>query len=241
MADVVNGKTVVSRPTAPTAPDGARDLGIGPFLRPGSQIDWHYRKPNWHTGDASNIAPMRVVRDDERGLVAWLAAGTLLEGMGAPDGQRVRTVPLEQRWLVERTRIVEEWWGNGVLRIAPTGTPWSVWLFWSDTTGTDWVFDGWYVNLENAHQRTGSATHSSDHILDVEIDASGEVRMKDEDELEAAIAQGRISPQEAEQITRHADAAIAAFHDDHWAFAQEWADWRPHPEWAIPQLSDLPR
>ncbi len=82
----------------------ARDLGIGPFLRPGSQIDWRCRKPNWQTGDASNIAPMRVVRDDERGLVAWLAAGT----------------------------------------------PWSVWLFWSEASGADWAFAGWCVNLENA-------------------------------------------------------------------------------------------
>jgi predicted RNA-binding protein associated with RNAse of E/G family len=82
---------------------------------------------------------------------------------------------------------------------------------------------------ENAHERTATATHSSDHILDVEIDAGGEIRLKDEDELEAAMEQGRIAPHEAEQITRHADAAIAAFHDGHWAFAREWIDWRPDP------------
>lgn len=241
MAGSVSSRPVVPRPTASTAPDGARELGSPPFLDPGSQVDWHYRKPGWETGDPSNIAPMRVVRDDERGLVAWLAPGTLLEGMGAPDRQRVRTVPLDQRWLVERTRIVEEWWGNGVLRIAPAGTPWSVWLFWSDTTGDRWEFAGWYVNLENAHQRTGNATHSSDHVLDVEIDADGDISLKDEDELEAAIAQGRISSQEAKQITRHADAAIAAFRDGHWAFGREWVQWRPDTEWTIPQLSDLPR
>ncbi|WP_426181957.1 hypothetical protein [Microbacterium sp. TWP3-1-2b2] len=91
---------VAPRPTAPTAPVDARELGVGPYLNPGAQTDWHYRKPGWQAGDASNIAPMRVVRDDERGLVAWLAAGSLLEGMGAPDGQRIRTVPLDERWLV---------------------------------------------------------------------------------------------------------------------------------------------
>lgn len=237
---MVSTAAVISRPTALTAPAGARDPGIAPFLSPGAQIDWHYRKPRWQEGDASNIAPMRVVRDDEQGLVAWLAPGTLLEGMGAPDGQRIRTVPLDQRWLVERTRIVEEWWGNGVLRIAPAGTPWSVWLFWSDTSEVDWKFAGWYVNLENAHQRSGNATHSSDHVLDVEIDAAGAIRLKDEDELEAAIEQGRIAAHEAEQITRHADAAIAAFEEGHWAFAREWVDWRPNPAWTIPQLAELP-
>lgn len=161
---MVSTAAVISRPTALTAPAGARDLGIAPFLSPGAQIDWHYRKPRWQEGDASNIAPMRVVRDDEQGLVA--------------------------------------------------------------------------------HQRTGNATHSSDHVLDVEIDAAGAIRLKDEDEdedeLEAAIEQGRIAAHEAEQITRHADAAIAAFHAGHWAFARELVDWRPNPAWTIPQLSDLP-
>ncbi|MDQ0642095.1 DUF402 domain-containing protein [Microbacterium murale] len=240
MAGVVIEASAVPRATAATAPSGARELGVAPFLSTGAQIDWHSRKPRWQQGDASNIAPMRVVRDDERGLVAWLTPGTLLEGMGASNGKRIRTVPLDQRWLVDRTRIVEEWWGNGVLRIAPAGTPWSVWLFWNEATGDDWEFAGWYVNLENAHQRLHAATHSSDHVLDVEIDAAGDISLKDEDELEAAIEQGRISVDEAQQITRHADAAIAAFRDGHWAFAQRWVDWRPDPTWTIPQLADLP-
>lgn len=77
--------------------------------------------------------PMCVVRDDDRGLVAWLAPGSVLEAFGGPDGRRIRTVPLERRWTVERTRIRETWWGNGVLRIAPAGAPWSVWLFWNET------------------------------------------------------------------------------------------------------------
>lgn len=239
---VVDHELIIDpRPTATTAPEGARDLGVGPFLTPGAQIDWHYRKPHWRTGDASSIAPMRVVRDDERGLVAWLAPGTVLEAMGAPDGRRVRTIPLERRWLVERKRIVEQWWGNGVLRIAPVGLPWSVWLFWSEATGADGEFAGWYVNLENAHERTNMATYSSDHVLDVEINAAGAIRLKDEDELEAAMTQGRIEAHEAEQINRHADAAITAFHDGHWAFAREWIDWRPDPTWTIPQLFDPPR
>lgn len=231
---------IAPRATAPTAPTGARELGIPPFLEPGAQIDWHYRKPHWMMGESSNIAPMRVVRDDERGLVAWLAAGTRLEGMGAPDGQRIRTVPLAERWLVERTRIVEEWWGNGVLRVAPAGVPWSVWLFWSEATGDDWTFAGWYVNLENAHERTNTATYSSDHILDVEIGFDGEIGLKDEDELVEAVIQERVTAAEAEQIRRHADAAIASFHVGDWPFDRRWTMWRPDTAWTIPGLDDLP-
>lgn len=230
--------------TARTAPDGARPLGRAPFLAPGAQVDWHYRKPGWRDGDASSIAPMRVVRDDERGLVAWLAPGTLLEGMGGPDGRRIRTVPLERRWLEPRTRIVEEWWGNGVLRIAPTATPWSVWLFWAVAGTADdpdaWEFAGWYVNLENAHERVGASTFSSDHVLDVEIGADGTIGLKDEDELVEAIRQGRIAPDEAELIRAHADAAIASFHEGAWPFDPEWTRWRPDGDWTTPRLTDLP-
>lgn len=167
--------------------------------------------------------------------------GTLQESQGAPDGQRVRSVPLARRWLEARTRIVEEWWGNGVLRIAPAGLPWSVWLFWSDTTGPVWEFAGWYVNLENAHLRTDEETYSSDHILDVEIDPDGGIHLKDEDELAAAIDQGRLSAEQAAQIERHADAAIASFRAGDWPFDDEWRGWRPDPSWTTPVLDGLDR
>ena len=231
--------SILPQSTPAAVPEGARPLGEGPFLAPGAQIDWHYRKPGWQPGEPSTITPMRVVRDDERGLVAWLAAGTLQEGQGAPDGQRVRSVPLERRWLEPRTRIAEEWWGNGILRIAPAGAAWSVWLFWSDVTGPEWEFAEWYVNLENAHLRTDHDTYTSDHILDVQIDADGGIHLKDEDEVIAAIEQGRLSAEQAAQIERHADAAIVSFREGDWPFDAEWRDWRPDPTWTVPHLAGL--
>lgn len=148
-------------------------------------------------------------------------------------------MPLERRWLDPRIRIVEEWWGNGILRIAPAGKPWSVWLFWSEANGADWRFAGWYVNLENAHLRTDHDTYSSDHILDVEIEPDGRVHLKDEDEVVAAIEQGRLTPEQAAQIERHADEAIASYRDGDWPFAAEWRDWRPDPSWTVPELPGL--
>lgn len=229
--------SILPHSTPAAVPDGARPLGEGPFLSAGDQIDWHYRKPGWQPGDPSTITPMRVVRDDERGLVAWLAGGTLQEAQGAADGQRVRSVPLERRWLEPRTRIVEEWWGNGILRIAPAGLPWSVWLFWEDEEHRG--FAGWYVNLENAHLRTDHDTYTSDHVLDVEIEHGGRIRLKDEDELVAAIEQGRLDRVQAAQIERHADAAIASFHDGDWPFDEEWVRWRADPAWTVPRLAGI--
>jgi len=231
--------SILPHSTPAAVPEGARPLGDGPFLTPGAQIDWHYRAPGWQPGDPSTISPMRVVRDDERGLVAWLAPGTLQEAPGTITGERVRSIPLERRWLDSRTRIVEEWWGGGSLRIAPVGAAWSVCLFWKHADDGDWRFDGWYVNLENAHLRTDHDTYSSDHILDVWIAADRSIHLKDEDEVAAAISQGRLTREQAAQIERHADAAIESFHEGEWPFDAEWVAWRPDPTWTIPVLHGL--
>ncbi|MEP6526207.1 MAG: DUF402 domain-containing protein [Nocardioidaceae bacterium] len=44
--------------------------------------------------------------------------------------------------------------------IAPTGAPWSIWLFWT----LDWEFDRWYINLEDRHWRDGGGVYSQDHV-----------------------------------------------------------------------------
>ncbi|MFT4235715.1 MAG: DUF402 domain-containing protein [Microbacterium sp.] len=215
-----------------SAPEGAWDLGQEPFLAPGDQIDWHYRRKGWREGDSGNIVPMRVVRDDARGLVAWLAPGTRIEDAGGPNGEHIRFVPLEERWKVQRTRIQERWFGGGILRIAPVGKPWSVWLFRDGDEAS-----GWYVNLESAHLRSGSALYSGDHVLDVWIEPDGTIHMKDEDELVAAVEQGKLTETEADQIRANGEAAIASFQAGDWPFDDEWWHWRPDPQWTTPDLA----
>jgi hypothetical protein len=63
----------VLEPYAVTAPDGARPLGVPPFLEPGDVVMWRDRDHAWQPGRPETASPMRVVRDDESGLVAWLA------------------------------------------------------------------------------------------------------------------------------------------------------------------------
>lgn len=62
----------------------------GPFLAPGEVVHWHYGR---------SIDPMRVVRDDERGLVAWLAEGTETLAWTPSDGRPLREIPLAERFL----------------------------------------------------------------------------------------------------------------------------------------------
>lgn len=237
----------VLEPYAVSAPSGSRALGVAPFLAPGDVVMWRYRDHTWEPGKAETASPMRVVRDDEQGLVAWLAPGTVHLTKRYADGSDLRDVPLDERFLhdTERVQARSRWHGAGILRIAPAGRPWSVWLFWDVPDGLDptdptaygsWEFAGWYVNLETAHQRTGHETFTGDHVLDLWIEADGTVNVKDADELEAAVGQGRVTAEQAEAIRHNGEHGRASFARGDWPFDPEWTRWRPDPAWTAPAL-----
>ncbi|KRF45710.1 hypothetical protein ASH01_07860 [Terrabacter sp. Soil811] len=239
----------VLEPYAVSAPEGARPLGVAPFLDPGEVVMWRYRDHAWEPGRPETASPMRVVRDDERGLVAWLAPGTVHLTKRCADGSDLRDVPMGERFLRDARRVQARtrWHGAGILRIAPVGVPWSVWLFWdvpdgidpADPSGHDaWEFGGWYVNLETTHQRCGAETFTGDHVLDLWIEADGTVNVKDADELVAAVEQGRGTPHQADAIRHNAEHARASFAARDWPFADEWTRWRPDPTWTTPGLRD---
>jgi hypothetical protein len=216
-------------------------MGAPPFLDAGEAVMWRYRDHVWAPGSAETATPMRVVRDDERGLVAWLAPGTVLLTKRYADGRDLRDVPLERRFRldVQRIQARTRWRGAGILCMAPAGRPWSVWLFWDvpDVASTDgWVFEGWYVNLENAHLRAGAETFTGDHVLDLWIEADGTIHLKDDDELDAAVEQGRAVADVAAMVRHNADLARAAYARGEWSFDEEWARWRPDPAWMAPSL-----
>ncbi len=203
-----------------------RPAGSGPFLSAGDPVMWRYGRA---------IDPMRVVRDDERGLVAWLANDAEMIAWHPADGRSVRDVPLAARFTVDRAPVVERWRGGGVLRIAPTGRPWSVWLFWED----DGRFAGHYVNLELPHTRRGGETATRDLTLDVWLEADGELWIKDADEVEAAVRAGRYTQPQADEIHAAAEwarADLVAKRD--WPLDEEWIDWRPPTGWAPVPLPD---
>ncbi|UUZ58115.1 DUF402 domain-containing protein [Nocardioides sp. B-3] len=177
-----------------------------PYWPPGTRIVWREGSGPLGTGplvvDPSVphfAAPVTVVQDDPAGLVVWLPIGTPVlraaraDGLGKrEDPQSLFTAPLVA------SRDIHGQFDQ--LRIAPTGCPWSVWLFFSSGG-----FAGWYVNLERPHVRTDRAVLTSDRVLDVVVAPDRTVTLKDEDELELAVAQGVFTSSEAAAIT--ADAA----------------------------------
>ena len=204
------------------------------YWQPGEVVLWRYKRPNSST---ESVRPMRVVRDDATGLVAWLAPGTPVLRPVLRNGADLRSVPLGERFDVERhgraTRL-DTWHGQGVLKVAPAGVPWSVWLFWHD----DWSLDCWYVNLEHEHTRRGDVLVTQDHVLDLVVTPGGRVERKDEDELVAAVAGGRFSAEEADRYRDDARAVEDVVRRWGSPFNDGWEHWRPDPSWELPQLPD---
>lgn len=199
----------------------------------GEEILWQYRR---------HVEVARVVRDDERGLAVWIPSGSQrLEAVPA-DGRRTRDVPLAERFSVPWVMQEATWTGQGVLRVAPSGKPWSVWFF----RGADGTPDGAYVNLELPHRRHASdhgsrGITSSDLILDLWIGAehpgSEDVWLKDEDELVAAVDQGRFTPAQAEAVRALADAAGRDFIESaSWPLDEGWQSWVPDSETDAPLM-----
>ena len=147
-----------------------RPSGSPPYWPVGTQIVW--REGDGPLGTGATVVdtsvphfaqPMTVVRDDSEGLVVWLPTGTPVLRAARADGLSKR----DDQSTLFTAALVQE---RGVhadfdqLRIALTGRPWSVWVFFTEGTGE---FAGWYVNLEKPHIRDEHTVYTSDHVLDL--------------------------------------------------------------------------
>ena len=196
---------------------------------PGEPILWRYGR---------FIETARVIRDDERGLVVWIPSGSArLESVPAAGGS-TRDVALAERFRVPWTIRESRWRGPGVVRVAPTGRPWSVWFF----RHADGTADGAYVNLELPHRRSSTGDRgifSRDLVLDLWVDAghpgSEDVWLKDADELVAAVDQGRFTADQADAVRAIADHAAREFiAEGEWPLDESWAEWTPTAEMDAP-------
>jgi hypothetical protein len=197
----------------------------------GTQIMWRYGAPG-----LDFAAPMIVVADDERALVAWLPMGTPVLKLVRADGRELRADPSDG-FLVERRQVEAVWEGYSVLRIHEPGRWWSTWVFFHGGTG---AFEGWYVNIEDPHVREGRTTRSRDHVLDVWVEPDRTVERKDEAELVLTVEQGRYTQAEADAITAVADEVEQVIGAWGAPFCDGWESFRPDPAWPVPALPAEP-
>ncbi len=213
------------------APQGWRASGTPPYWEPGDVVQWRYRRASWADGDAETVRPVRVIQDDVDGLAVWLAPGTPILRPVLADGRELRDVDADTMFASGRAQRRDVWRGEGIVKVAPTGAPWSVWLFWQP--GHD--FDGWYVNLEDPHVRRGSELVTQDHVLDVVVGPDRSVARKDEHELAAAVRQGRYSARDAARFEANAAEVEDLVRTWESPFCDGWEGWCPDPSWPVPE------
>lgn len=181
--------------------------------------------------------PVRVVSDDERGLLLWMARGTPAVYEVTLGGGGARGMPFHE-WLTLDYRLAPgRWQGPGILLFFPPGADHSVWWFWDDA---DWQFQYWYVNLEERAVRWDDGDLAGidviDQDLDVVVAADHTWRWKDEDEFAERlaypdhywVADEAAVRAEGRRVIKIAEAA-------EFPFDGTWTDFRPDPSWQCPR------
>lgn len=147
---------------------------------------------------------------------------------GVPVGEDGNHLRLPDRpWrLEERARGP-----NPVLSFAWPATPYAV-LRWHTPDGVH----AWYVNLQDPLRRAAIGFDTTDHALDVIVNADGSSEWKDEDELAQAVANGLFTSADAEHFRADGERAVARILDREPPFDRDWSSWRPDPSWPVPTL-----
>ena len=173
-------------------------------------------------GQVRSGRPYTVVEDTPSRLVLYAGAGVRWMRPVGPDG-----TPLRMRgpsWTLREEVSTQE-----SLRIITPGSRHSIILFW--TEGFQELLQ-WYVNLEEPLVRTPIGFDYLDQMLDIVVASDlSEWTWKDEDELEATVARGILSTEEADIIRAEGERVIAALNERRPPFAEPWGHWRPDPSW----------
>lgn len=179
--------------------------------------------------------PARVVLDDDRGLLLWLAEGSPVAHEVAADGRGMRAMPFAE-WVGLSYRLdVVRWQGPGLLKFLPVGAAHSVWWF-RDRRGR---FANWYVNLEEPGVRWDDGAVAGvdmvDQDLDVVVYPDLSWEWKDEEEFVERlalpehywVADEKAVRAEGERVIRIAEAGG-------FPFDGTWCDFTPPADWDVP-------
>ena len=192
---------------------------------------------NTRRGRLAFVRPTRVVSDDERGLLLWMARGTPSIDEVAVDGRRTRGMPFSEWVGLELTMRAGHWQGSGILLFFPPDADHSVWFFWAD----DGSFTGWYVNLEERALRWDDGDVAGIDIVDQDLDIvvapDRSWRWKDEDEFAERLAYPDhywVSDEAA--VRAEGRRVIKLIEAAEFPFDTTWTTFTPDPTWPTPTL-----
>ncbi|MEV4496864.1 DUF402 domain-containing protein [Micromonospora arborensis] len=190
---------------------------------------------NVRRGRIGWVRPARVVLDDERGLLLWIAEGSPVAHEVNGVGLSMRRLPFAD-WITPTYQLAEgRWNGPPLLKFLPTGAAHSVWWF-RDAAGR---FSHWYVNLEEPGVRWDDGPTAGVDVIDQDLDvlvASDRTwQWKDEDEFVERLAfpedywvtDEKAVRAEGERVIGLAEAGV-------FPFDGTWCDYAPPPSWGVP-------
>lgn len=199
-----------------------------------------------------------LVRFGRNGRARWVLCGTVIQDTGdvvdlwvppeapllelaLPDGRLLRDVPRMQALELPTVEITTlqpgRWFGPGIVMHFPLDEPWSVWWFFRD----DGSFDGWYCNLEAPKRRWQTSSSrgldTADRELDVDVNADGTWRWKDEEPFAAKAGRpGHWTVEQMAEIRADGEGLIARLEHREPPFDGRYTDFRPDPGWQPPTL-----
>lgn len=186
----------------------------------------------WRVNLLREVRPTRVIEDSQRGLFAWLPAGTKTKTSVIEDGSRPRLLA-EQ--LAAKWQLVDgRWHGPDVIMWFPlNGSAYSVWWFFEEGK-----FTGWYVNLEDPQIRWADGLDTSDLALDICVNPDRTWRIKDRDEFDERTGHPLYwTADEAEALLVEADRVVELIKSAAFPFDGSWCSFRPPAHWSLPECS----
>jgi hypothetical protein len=190
---------------------------------------------NVRRGRIGWVRPARVVADDERGLLLWLARDTPVANELAADGRGMRAMPFTE-WIATGYVLAPgRWHGPPILMLLPPGAAHSVW-WWFDDHGR---FASWYVNLEEPGVRWDDGPVAGidvvDQDLDIVVRPDRSWAWKDEDEFVERLAfpEHYWVPDEA-AVRAEGERVIKQIEAGDFPFDGTWTDFVPDPAWSPP-------
>ncbi|GGM36729.1 hypothetical protein GCM10011608_21690 [Micromonospora sonchi] len=191
---------------------------------------------NVRRGRIGWVRPARVVSDDERGLLLWVAEGSPVASEVTETGLGMRAVPFSE-WITSTYRLAEgRWHGPPLLKFLPADAAHSVWWF-RDARGR---FAGWYVNLEEPGVRWDDGALAGvdmvDQDLDVWVRQDRSWVWKDEDEFAERLAFPEhywVADEAA--VWAEGKRVVALVEAGEFPFDGTWCEFVPPAEWITPE------
>ncbi|MEH1016791.1 DUF402 domain-containing protein [Micromonospora sp. CPCC 206060] len=182
--------------------------------------------------------PARVVSDDDRGLLLWLARHTPVVDEVADDGRGMRMMPFAE-WVTRSYRLrVVPWHGADLLMFLPAGAAHSVWWFRDPATGR---FANWYVNLEEPGVRWDDGAVAGVDVVDQDLDVVARPdrswAWKDEDEFVERLAfPDHYWVPDPTAVRAEGERVVKLIEAGDFPFDGTWCDFRPDPSWTPPTV-----